>query len=98
MTPRCASCDFAPDIDALHLLSLPHSNRRRYVRLDFCPMPLTNERLCGEMFVFDGTLSCVSAGVYAMWNLYVIALLSLYAPSHKRKPLHDAGTFTLRST
>ncbi len=50
------------------------------------------------MFVFDGTLSCVSAGVYAMWNLYVIALLSLYAPSHKRKPLHDAGTFTLRST
>ncbi|XP_023245761.1 protein wntless [Copidosoma floridanum] len=30
-------------------------------------------------------------GVYGMWNIYIIALLCLYAPSHKQWPVEPSG-------
>ncbi|ELU00943.1 hypothetical protein CAPTEDRAFT_179639 [Capitella teleta] len=38
--------------------------------------------------------SAMQTGVYAMWNLYVICLLILYAPSHKYKMLQEQSEAT----
>lgn len=34
-------------------------------------------------------------GVYGMWNIYIIALLCLYAPSHKQWPVEPSGKSVL---
>lgn len=37
-------------------------------------------------------------GVYGMWNIYTIALLCLYAPSHKQWPVEPSGKiFVMKS-
>lgn len=37
-------------------------------------------------------------GVYGMWNVYTIALLILYAPSHKQWPSADTGSASVACT
>lgn len=36
------------------------------------------------------TISGFFTGVYGMWNIYIIALLCLYSPSHKKWPIEPS--------
>lgn len=42
-------------------------------------------------------LSGFFTGVYAMWNVYIFALIVLYAPSHKKWPNDSGGTYSHNS-